>query len=396
MPAPYDEQAFEALAAEHDEDDLYYHPDPPVPTEYEHDRVDQQRMLRRPPDMDHTHLDMSMVRSRFVKLTYGGMLRYTGPEDDYMVYLGNRYDNDEIDYHLLEWQKHPDVLPDVDSDMLALLALLRLPVIDQRAQYRFRLEHELRNTLKGGWTHYPGASFDALRMEYAVWSALDKYDTARYISMQLGPIDDLLARKDEHWIWPEPPHPRKRPAVNWHHAKGIPVYKLLWPYVYPHDPLPPRSKKKAVKLPHCPDAEFRQCVNPRHYEVAWHPWGYLTEGMRGRRDVFPTGRSLRWNYIEHVKDINGTPLLHCPVCNAVASTDYQAQVAAGVVRGTMRCFECIQRWKLHHGDRRARVGKKAVPGEWKSEKDLQFERDLINEVLKHQQDPFEIYPDDPA
>jgi len=304
-------------------------------------------------------------------------------------YPENNFTPDQIRFNETIWAQYHGEATD---DQRALAILCSYNALDKRAQYRAQLGQAIKSA---------GADIERvvrLNQELSVWQALDMADVTNYISKYLGPIQTLLEDRHGHWVWPEPPHPRKRPAINWHGHKGVPVYKMLWPLVFPDDPLPVRSQKRAIKREAvCNDIEFRQCVNPMHYETV-EPWTWMPGGKRGRHTDIKTGRSLKWTYIDNVKLVNGEALLHCPACNAVASSDFQAQVAAGVVAGTMRCQACIDRWKKANGFRKVRTGRKAIPNDERSIEDIEFEREIIREFSKAEHwDPFETSnPDDPA
>jgi len=72
--------------------------------------------------------------------------------------------------------------------------------------------------------------------------------------------------------------------MNWAGSHDMLVVRLTWALVRtdPQDVLPP-NKWPRQGTPECPDnAEYRRCVNPRHYYVAWTRRDQRIMGYRAR------------------------------------------------------------------------------------------------------------------
>lgn len=221
------------------------------------------------------------------------------------MYLGHA-DPDIVPEQLLELMltavSDIDWVP--DSAAWGVLTMLTPPAM--RPIYMYLHEVLRRRAENGDFEPWYGL---ALQAERTIWGRAEQAWVKRHLTPH---IRKERIQHIEHWLWQRPVAAGKRADVTWHGHWNVPVHRLLWPQFRSTELLYP--DRRLVKAAVCPDPEFKNCVNPHHYEyaVTYTDRLALKPGHQFTQRLSTAPFQHKWTMENVWSHSDGPLLVHCP------------------------------------------------------------------------------------
>lgn len=244
-----------------------------------------------------------------------------------------------------------------EPDPARLAALLTFNPPSLRSMYQFCMG-ALDRMDKAG--QLPHEMSEPLLIERKLWGMYDSLWLERYVTSNITKVRDGL---HEHWLWHK--RGKERPQVTWRTTPSVPVHRLLWHDSRPLELLLPDERlRKDPEV--CPDAMYRNCVNPAHFRHA----------LKLTADRYPAARRTTWErnpetsykYRWDASDIKeeshplglnyGVPVIRCPLGHRFPETvqrnmrDKWYPMSPNYdpdQTGTSRCHECWETLRRERG-----------------------------------------------